>query len=218
MSTDQLLAGISRTRPATYKVSVDADGRVVLRHWVDSITIVVERPDSAPFVTFTKFVGKDIAIKVTTPAGEFRNRLTIPDATLCWATLERFDRAPAGRDADHLIVRDGKILRQPRSRGSDARAGGSDARSFAGDARAHARTRAAARTPARAPAHPPARNHKARTGSGPVPVAGATGDTHRTPGRPRTPGGPEAPGRAPARRLDRLRLALARALRRHGHR
>ena len=146
MQGNQLLAGISRTRPATYKVSVDADGRVVLRHWVDSITIFVERPDSAPFVTFTKFVGKDIAIKVTTPAGEFRNRLTIPDATLCWATLERFDRAPAGRDADHLIVRDGKILRQPRRGGSDAKRGGSDARELA-------RTRARARGRARTRAH-----------------------------------------------------------------
>lgn len=218
MQSNQLLAGISRTRPATYKASVDADGRVVLRHWVDPITIVVERPASAPFVTFTKFVGKDAAIKVTTPAGEFRNRLTIPDATLCWATLERFDRAPTDRDADHLIVRDGKILRQPKTRGSDARRGGSDARGSAGDARAHARTRAPARTPARTPARPPARNHKARTGAGPVPAAGATGDAHRTPGGPRTPGRPEAPGRAPARRLARLRLALARALRRHARR
>lgn len=157
MQSNQLLAGISRTRPATYKASVDADGRVVLRHWVDSITIVVERPKSAPFVTFTKFVGKDIAIKVTTPAGEFRNRLTIPDATLCWATLERFDRAPAGRDADHLIVRDGKILRQPRRGGSDARVGGSDARELA-------RTRARAGAHARTHADPRART-RARSGT-----------------------------------------------------
>lgn len=158
MQSNQLLAGISRTRPATYKVSVDSDGRVVLRHWVDSITIFVDRPESAPFVTFTKFVGKDIAIKVTTPAGEFRNRLTIPDATLCWATLERFDRAPAGRDADHLIVRDGKILRQPKPRGSDARVGGSDAKELAHThARARARTRAGAHPRARTPAPAPAR-------------------------------------------------------------
>lgn len=167
MQSNQLLAGISRTRPATYKVSVDSDGRVVLRHWVDSITIFVDRPESAPFVTFTKFVGKDIAIKVTTPAGEFRNRLTIPDATLCWATLERFDRAPAGRDADHLIVRDGKILRQPKTRGSDATVGGSDAKELA---RTRARARAHARAGAHTPAHTRARRetrtaHRAPLGS-----------------------------------------------------
>jgi hypothetical protein len=157
MSTDrsQLLAALSRTRPVTYNVAGDgnADCRdaVVLRHWTEPIEILVVRPDSAPFITFSKHVNNQLIIRVTTPVELHGSRLHVPDAVLCWATLDRFATTTAGAEPGHLIVRNGKIFSQRRSRGSDARIGGSDART------SRARTRARAHAPAPAPARSPVR-------------------------------------------------------------
>jgi hypothetical protein len=156
MSTDrsQLLAALSRTRPVTYNVAGDgnADCRdaVVLRHWTEPIEILIVRPDSAPFITFSKHVNNQLIIRVTTPVELHGSRLHVPDAVLCWATLDRFATTTVGAEPGHLIVRNGKIFSQRRSRGSDARIGGSDARAKAATGAARAGAPAPARPPVRA--------------------------------------------------------------------
>lgn len=144
MLTDgsQLLAALYRTRPVTYHIAGrNTDGcrdAVVLQHWTEPIEILVVRPDSAPFITFSKHVNNQLVIRITTPIEVLGSRLHVPDSTLCWATLERFDTPTAGNEAGHLIVRNGRVFSQRRTRGSDARIGGSDAST----SRAHARARA----------------------------------------------------------------------------
>lgn len=162
MSTDTpLTLALARTRPVTYYMTnnsrPDCLDAVVFQHWTDPIEILVSRPDSAPFITFAKYVNAQLAIRVTTPAQQIGARVHVPDAVLCWATLERFTVGDADREAGHLIVRDGKIFSQRKTRGSDARPqrdGGSDASESGGRAPARARAPRRAGPAPRAPRAP----------------------------------------------------------------
>lgn len=154
MSTDTpLTLALARTRPVTYYMTSDSRpgclDAVVFQHWTEPIEILVSRPDSAPFITFAKYVNEQLAIRVTTPIQQTGTRVHVPDVVLCWATLDKFTAPDAGPEPGHLIVRNGKIFSQRLKRGSDAgvqRKRGSDASSMGAGAPLAGSSRASART------------------------------------------------------------------------
>lgn len=164
MPADQLIASLARTRPVTYTiagdVSDDCRDAFVLKHWTEPVEILVVRPRSASYITFSKYVNNELTVRITTTVAILRDRLIVPDAVLVWSRLNLFNSRAPGAEPTHLIVRDEKVFVQPNRGGSDARARngsrsrGSDARE---DARAHARERAHAPAPAHPREHAPAR-------------------------------------------------------------